>query len=115
MSTRETSIDVDGPAFLALIEALAEKCVKAYLAEHSLRSNANLCLSRDEIAEFTRARTKGRQLQFLIRNGIRHYVDASGWPVVTRAAVQGERDASPPAQAWESNKVKPMRTAGRLR
>ena len=115
MSTKETPIDVGGPTYLALIEALAEKCVKAYLAQHILPSNANLCLSRDEIAEFTRARTKGRQLQFLIRNGIRHYVDAGGWPVVTRAAVEGERDASPPAPAWESNKVKPMRTAERLR
>jgi hypothetical protein len=38
----------------------------------------SFCLSRDEIAELTRAQTRDRQLNFLTQNGIRHYVDAHG-------------------------------------
>ena len=49
----------------------------------------SLCLSRAEIAQLTRAKTRARQLSFLIRNGIRHYVDHRGWPVVPRSAVEG--------------------------
>jgi len=56
----------------------------------------SLCLSRDEIAELTRTPQRKRQIAFLVRNGIRHYVDAHGWPVVTRAAVEGTPE---PAQA----------------
>jgi len=48
---------------------------------------SNLCLSKTEIAELTRAQTKARQVAFLQKNGIRHYIDAHGWPVVTRAAI----------------------------
>lgn len=67
----------------------------------------NLCLSRDEIAELTRAKTKARQLAFLRTNGIRHYVDAYGWPVVTRAAVEGQEEKPPQvAPRWSSNKAK---------
>lgn len=53
---------------------------------------SELCLSRAEIAELTRARLRVKQLAFLRANGIRHYLDAGGWPVVTRKAVEGERD-----------------------
>lgn len=52
----------------------------------------NLCLTRAEIAELTRAHTRRRQLAFLRANGIRHYIDDHGRPVVTRAAVEGERE-----------------------
>ena len=48
---------------------------------------SKLCLSREEIIEFTRAHTRARQLAFLRNNGIRHYVDNAGWPVVTLAAI----------------------------
>jgi len=64
---------------------------------------SNLCLSRTEIAELTRAQTKARQLAFLRKNGIRHYVDDHGWPVVTRAAVEGERDQVQAKKPWRSN------------
>lgn len=66
---------------------------------------SNLCLSRTEIAELTRAQTRKRQVDFLRRNGIRHYVDAHGWPVVTRAAVEGQRDTAHDTQPWKSNKA----------
>ncbi|WP_051595252.1 DUF4224 domain-containing protein [Dyella jiangningensis] len=66
---------------------------------------AHLCLSRSEIAELTRAQTKARQLAFLRQNGIRHYVDAHGWPVVTRAAVEGQPDQAQAKTPWKSNKA----------
>lgn len=65
----------------------------------------SLCLSRDEIAELTRAQTRKRQVAFLRANGIRHYVDAYGWPVVTRSAVEGDRSKPMDSGAWQSSKV----------
>ena len=65
----------------------------------------SLCLSRDEIAELTRAQTRRRQVSFLVRNGIRHYVDEYGWPVVIRAAVEGDRAAAQDATVWKPNKA----------
>ena len=65
----------------------------------------SLCLSRDEIAELTRSPQKARQVEFLRMNGIRHYVDAHGWPVVTRAAVEGEREPAQDRKSWKPNKA----------
>jgi hypothetical protein len=67
----------------------------------------NFCLSKTEIAEFTRAQTKARQVAFLQRNGIRHYTDAHGWPVVTRAAigVAPAHEEKPARIPWRSNKA----------
>lgn len=68
-------------------------------------ATVSLCLSRDEIAGLTRCKLKAKQLEFLRRNGILHYIDAHGWPVVTRAAVEGGKDLEPPAPRWRSNKA----------
>jgi len=67
-----------------------------------------LCLTKDEIKALTRTPMKARQLQFLRQNGIRHYIDGHGWPVVLRAAV-GIIDSPPVAKApeWRSNKEVP--------
>ncbi|MBU8978180.1 DUF4224 domain-containing protein [Lysobacter sp. MMG2] len=51
-----------------------------------------LTLSKSEVAQLTRSPQKARQVAFLVRNGIRHYIDAYGWPVVMRSTVEG-RDA----------------------
>lgn len=64
-----------------------------------------LCLSRDELSELTRTRLKRKQVEFLRRNGIRHYIDDHGWPVVTRAAVEGEREQVQPTKTWKPNKA----------
>jgi len=66
---------------------------------------SKLCLSREEIAEFTRAYTRARQLAFLRNNGIRHYVDNNGWAVVTLAAIGVDESVSPAKPAWRSNKL----------
>jgi hypothetical protein len=65
----------------------------------------NLCLTREELAELTRCKFKAGQVTFLVKNGIRHYLDAHGWPVVTRAAVEGERDQVQAPVRWKSNKA----------
>lgn len=65
-----------------------------------------LTLSRQETAELCRARTKAGQLAFLRNNGIRHYVDTHGWPVVLRAAVEGpQAQAHDGRPAWKPNKA----------
>lgn len=66
---------------------------------------ADLVLSRDEIAQLTRTLFKARQIAFLRDNGIRHYVDGHGWPVVLRSAVEGGDTAQHAAGAWKSNKA----------
>ena len=35
----------------------------------------------------------------------RHYLDAYGWPVVTRAAVEGVKDSEQDPKPWKSNKA----------
>lgn len=64
-----------------------------------------LCLTRDELAELCRTPRKAGQVAFLRQNGIRHYLDAHGWPVVTRAAVEGQPDQVQPKTTWRSNKA----------
>jgi hypothetical protein len=69
----------------------------------------SLCLTRDEIAELTRSKLKAGQIKFLVQNGIRHYVDAHGRPVVTRAAIGIgigiESEEKRPLPRWRSNKA----------
>lgn len=70
--------------------------------------SAELWLSRDEIAQMSRATTRKLQVEFLRLNGIRHYVDRHGWPVVSRAVAEAE-GAIPAAKdtgEWRSNKLK---------
>ncbi|GGA00121.1 DUF4224 domain-containing protein [Dyella caseinilytica] len=65
----------------------------------------SLCLTRDELTELARTPRKAGQVAFLRQNGIRHYLDAHGWPVVTRVAVEGERDQVQSVKTWKSNKA----------
>jgi len=67
-----------------------------------------LCLTRDEIKALTRTPQKARQLMFLRQNGIRHYIDGRGWPVVLRAAVD-VIETAPVAKIpeWRSDKEGP--------
>ncbi|KZC17059.1 hypothetical protein RHOFW510R12_01300 [Rhodanobacter sp. FW510-R12] len=65
----------------------------------------SLVLTREEIADLTRCKFKAGQVSFFIKNGIRHYVDAHGWPVVTRAAVEGEPDQAQADASWKPNKA----------
>ena len=67
---------------------------------------AELCLSRSELRELTRTPIKARQVAFLTRNGIKHYVDAHGWPVVLRSTLEGDDAKAVAGRPWKSNKAK---------
>lgn len=70
------------------------------------QQRANPFLSKRQIRDYTRASTRAKQLRVLRSNGIRHTVDGDGWPVVTWAAVEGERETQRAASGgWKPNKV----------
>lgn len=66
----------------------------------------SLFLTRQEVAELTGARTRAGQVRNLVRNGIRHTINASGWPVVTRTAIEGgAQSAATTTSTWKPNKA----------
>lgn len=65
---------------------------------------SELVLSRDEVRALCRTRLRAGQVKFLRQNGIRHYLDSHGWPVVLRSTVEGA-ESTAPAPAWKSNKA----------
>jgi hypothetical protein len=65
-----------------------------------------IALSKDEVRQLCRTPIKARQVAFLRYNGIRHYVDGHGWPVVLRASVEGGKDAGPSATTWQPRKAR---------
>jgi hypothetical protein len=57
-----------------------------------------------DVAALTGAHTKRGQIRNLAENGVRHTINASGWPVVLWSAVDGTGKAAPEsAQGWTSN------------
>lgn len=60
--------------------------------------------SHGQVAEITGAHTKARQLRVLQQQGIRHWLNASGWPVVPVSAVDGVK-AAQEAPGWRSRKA----------
>lgn len=64
---------------------------------------SNLCLTREELTELCRTTRKAGQVRFLRKNGIRHYLDEHDWPVVTRAAVEGQPDTVQAKPVWTPN------------
>lgn len=65
---------------------------------------ADIALSKDEVRQLCRTPIKARQVAFLISNGIRHYVDAHGWPVVLRSSLDGSKAPTREAGGWKPNK-----------
>lgn len=61
-------------------------------------------LSKAEVRRLTRTPIKVRQVAFFRQNGIRHYLDSDGWPVVLRSAVESGDTAVMP-KAWKPNKA----------
>lgn len=67
---------------------------------------ADLALSKQEVRELCRTPIKARQIAFLRSNGIRHYVDGHGWPVVLRSTVEtGEAPSGQAGKPWKPNKA----------
>jgi hypothetical protein len=67
-------------------------------------TGADPFMSREDIRAFTRTPFKARQAKFLRENGIRHYLDAHGWPVVLWASV-GDVAAEAAVATWKPNKA----------
>lgn len=63
-----------------------------------------IALSKDEVRQLCRTPIKARQVAFLRSNGIRHYVDGHGWPVVLRASIEGGKEPAAAVTGWKSNK-----------
>lgn len=66
---------------------------------------AEVCFSRCELAEICRSPRKATQIEFLRKNGIRHYIDSHGWPVVLRSALEGSGPSRAPTAEWKPNKA----------
>lgn len=62
-------------------------------------------LSRDEIRDLTRTPQRKRQAKFLRDNGIRHYLDAYGWPVVLWSEIEGTPERKKAGTEWEHGKA----------
>ncbi len=56
--------------------------------------------ARGEVAELTRARTRNGQIAVLRSNGEPFIDSADGWPVVTRAAVEGGKQPAQDPRPW---------------
>jgi hypothetical protein len=57
-------------------------------------------LDREEVAFLTGRKTKRHQIDALRRMGLVYFVNATGHPIVTRAAVEGKSDLTPPKRTW---------------
>jgi hypothetical protein len=55
-------------------------------------------LSREEVKELTAAHWKKHQINILRTQRIPFFINAVGWPVVARAAIQG--GSTPEAAGW---------------
>lgn len=56
-------------------------------------------LTEAEVVQLTGRRMKSRQITWLKAQGIAHWVNATGHPVVSRVAISGQRGQNePPAQ-----------------
>lgn len=58
--------------------------------------------SHGQVAELTGAHTRAGQIRNLVKNGTRHTINASGWPVVPMSAIDGNQKSSDDSAAWRS-------------
>lgn len=61
--------------------------------------------SHGEVAELTGAHTKAGQIRNLLQNGIRHSINAAGWPVVLWANLEGGKPVKATRSEWKPNKA----------
>jgi len=57
-------------------------------------------LTRAEVAELTGATRKRRQIEVLQANGVRHVINAAGWPVVPRSAIDSPATPAKERRGW---------------
>lgn len=57
-------------------------------------------LTREEVAELTGTKLRKRQIEVLQANGVRHVINASGWPVVPRSAIDTPSAPARETRGW---------------
>lgn len=62
-------------------------------------------LSKAEVADLCGSPQRAHQIGFLRLNGIKHYVDVHGWPVVLWCHLDPARGPSEDRKAWKPNKA----------
>lgn len=62
-------------------------------------------LSRKEVEDLTSAKTKKRQIRNLCQNGIRHTINAAGWPTVTWRWLEGVQEKDDATKKWKPSKA----------
>lgn len=66
---------------------------------------SDLLLTRLEVIDLTGARTRAGQIDVLRANGIRHFINRAGWPVVPRSAVDGTPATREDRAPWQPRKA----------
>lgn len=61
--------------------------------------------SQGDVANLTGAHTRTGQVKNLVQNGIRHSINAAGWPVVLWANLEGGRPVKAARSEWKPNKA----------
>lgn len=62
--------------------------------------STSMLVDDDDLRRITGRRSKSHQIAWLRQSGIPFFVNATGHPVVTRAAVEGRQEAEKP-QRWQ--------------
>jgi len=65
----------------------------------------SIFLQPEEIATLTGRKVKAKQIEMLRRMGVPYFVNATGHPVVTRAAVEGTKGESVQTR-WMPNVIR---------
>jgi hypothetical protein len=60
-------------------------------------------LTADELIELTGYKLSRCQVRWLIKNGVKHWVPATGRPVVPRSAIDGASPVNEDSQPFEPN------------
>jgi len=57
-------------------------------------------LTREEVKELTGAHSRQRQIDTLKQQRVPFFVNAAGWPVVSRSVLNGERAMPKKSEGW---------------
>lgn len=65
----------------------------------------SLRLSRNEVKELCGTPIRAKQCAFLRLNGIPHYLEEDGTPVVLRASIEPKAERREDSSTWKPNKA----------
>jgi hypothetical protein len=65
-------------------------------------------LTRDEVRKLTGRAHRAAQIDVLRANRIPFFVNASGWPIVTKAAIEGRSTMDSPRRRWSPDNGSPQ-------